>query len=151
MYKPRYYHRTYDLYNIPRFYINKKDNAWSFEFDESKMSHWHRVFKKDKGREYLYNLTFAEGWHGGAEYLGSNPAKGYDEPHPEPGVPYWRTPHLDRGKFIPGVTYAHWTENPAARSESPRDAILERFEAESEEITQRILKEYEEKLVEIVE
>ena len=115
------------------------------------MNHWHRVFKRDNGREYLYNLTFVEGWYGGATHLGPGEhPPGYNDPHPETGIPYWRTPAPVNGKFEPGFTYAHWAKKPARKSASPREAIIKSFTPKSEEITKQTLKEYKQKLIEVV-
>jgi hypothetical protein len=73
-YTPKMYNRQEGL--LKAYRINSDG---TYEFDENLITGRHRINDK----EYLYNLAFREGYHGGAK----------DGPgHPSPGIPYWRTP-----------------------------------------------------------
>ena len=74
--------------------------------------------------EYLYNLTFIRGYHGGAD-------KG--EGHPQYGIPYWRKP-------IPQFT--QWGR-PAQRNFSPYYRIKTRLDKRLTEVDKERQKEYD--------
>ena len=129
-YHPRYYKRTYDLKHIPKAEIYEKKQEVRWEFNPENLRYWHRIIKKSgsEGKQYLYRNSFVEGWHGGADWLGNNPAPGYEEPHPKPGVPYWRTPMYPEDDHT--LIFEHWYHEPANR--------------EGLKISERIKKEYKE-------
>lgn len=74
-YSPIYYHRRGSLYDS--FQVNLQGLDYSVEFDSSLISKFHN------NSDYIYELSFIEGYHGGAK-------NGIDHPHP--GIPYWKTP-----------------------------------------------------------
>ena len=86
-YHPKYYEREgdtsthtgglYDLLNLEKDVWGRVSYA-SYDdlLDQSQMT-------LDRRGNNLYNKVFVQGWHGGAEG---------GEGHPNPGVPYWRTP-----------------------------------------------------------
>lgn len=88
--------------------------------------------------EYLYNLTFVEGYHGGAKsgtsyYRSPQGTKLMAFPHPQPGVPYWKTP-------IP--EFYRWGR-PAVRSFSPYYKIRETLDKRLGLIDKERQKEYD--------
>lgn len=107
-YNPKYYQRNKSLYDI--FVITRDTNGMGFdmEFDPAKMTGFRNGYKGEDG---LYQQVFIKGWHGGA---GSGPG------HPNPGVPYWRTP-LN--------IWTRWGKEASISSPSP----YEHFEQKKEE------------------
>lgn len=99
-YSPRYYKRKYSLRYMA--YPNVEDDEFYFELgaDVPGYSAWHRV-----NSDYLYDLVFKEGFHGGAT--------GGPE-HPRSGVPLWRYPHPE---------YTSWGR-AATRGPSPYYHIM---------------------------
>lgn len=75
-YHPMFYKRTDSLYKAYR--VSTYGNKIIAHFGSFYMPHTHRV-----NINYIYQYVFLKGWHGGA-------TKGKD--HPEPGIPWWRTP-----------------------------------------------------------
>ncbi len=103
-YEPMVYkHRKKDLYNAYNLDVTN-DGQLIFEMGEELLQKHHRV-----DNEYIYEKMFKEGWHGGAD----------DGPyHPNPGKNYWRTP-------VP--EYSSWWSTPAARSVSPYENIVTKW------------------------
>lgn len=135
-YWPSRYIRKYDLYKVPHIFVNKTTGEYEYVFSSEYMTMWHRA-----DHDYIYENSFIGGWHGGAAKLGPNPKSGYEEPHPDPGIPYWRTPaEPEEGELI----YEHWAVDPAEQSKSPRDEILRLFEIEMKDIEEKMNKLFNE-------
>ena len=146
---PGGYHRKLDMFKISKIDIDKETGDIAVRFSEDNMTMWHRV-----SHEYIYQNSFVKGWHGGADKLGDSPKPGYEEPHPRPGLPYWRypTPEDTPEGELP---YEHWFDQPAARTTfdggGPRDEIIRQFQIEfdslMEEMDEKQSKQIEEVLV----
>ena len=109
-YDPHLYNRQRGLYHA--YKITTDVFSYDIEFgpefmDEAGINH-------RATNEYIYNLAFMEGYHGGAKYVRDGKVQRGSEPHPNPGTPYWRTP---AGK------YTHWFEDPAPMGESPYERV----------------------------
>lgn len=91
---PIYYVRKYSLYDAYKITIN--DEAWDVDEGPEYMN------KEIHGEftEYIYDIAFVRGYHGGATS---------GDGHPASGIPYWRTPF---------PTFDSWGR-PAAISKSP--------------------------------
>lgn len=100
-YTPRYYHRTYALYDAYR--IKATSNSIKIQADGSLMpAGIHRA-----SNDYIFDLAFVQGYHGGA----FTDALGGDEP-------LWRVPPLTVS-LPPGIKpYTDWG-SPAVQTESP--------------------------------
>ena len=105
-YEPIFYNRRGSLYNAFRVNLNGTD--YSVEFD-------YNLLGGDKVNELIFENSFIRGYHGGA-------ADGVG--HPNPGVPYWRTPY-------PLLT--NWGR-PALRSFSPYTRIVSEMNKKIREI-----------------
>lgn len=81
--------------------------------------------------KYLYELTFVEGYHGGAK-TGKIKIGDTIFSHPNPGIPYWKTP-------IPQLCF--WGR-PALRSFSPYNRIINQLNKEMSEIDEERQTEY---------
>ena len=90
---PIFYTRQYDLYNAYR--INVVSGLWEVEYSPDFMEKEHRI-----SNEYIFDIAFIRGYHGGATS---------GDGHPSSGIPYWRTPF---------PTFDNWGR-PAAISKSP--------------------------------
>lgn len=77
-YSPHVYKRQEGL--LTAFRINPDG---TYDFDENLISGHHRV-----SNDYLYDLAFRRGYHGGADKNNN----GWYAYHPSPGTPYWRSP-----------------------------------------------------------
>lgn len=108
-YSPKRYIRygsLYDAYNI-----TIKNNTLILELGSEFMPKVHRVDEKDP--DYIYQVMFKGGWHGGA-----TSGIFYGNPHPNPGTPWW----------VDGVSH-NWmkkAERMPAQS-SPYSIIEENF------------------------
>lgn len=110
-YSPKVYDRQYDLKNVYNLDVTR-DGEFIFEFGSEFMEKKHRV-----DNEYIYQKMFKEGWHGGA-HDGAY--------HPSPGKNYWRTPSVSDPEH--GIAaYSYWWNKPAARSTSPYENIIRRW------------------------
>lgn len=83
-YKPLYYRRKKTLYSMYKITKGKKRVSWDFSGDYA--PEVHRV-----SNEYIYNIAFEQGYHGGANSIDSSKEEQWGK-HPSPGTPYWRTP-----------------------------------------------------------
>lgn len=92
-YDPIFYNRSGDLYDA--FRVNLDGVNYRVDFDSSLMD----------GNEYIFENSFMKGYHGGAIS---------GDGHPNPGIPYWRTPH---------PWYYEWGR-PAFRSFSPYNRMI---------------------------
>lgn len=87
---------------------------------------------------YLYELTFMEGYHGGAKNgtIKIKNEKGdviKEIPHPSPKVPYWKTPF---------PYYTNWGR-PAIKTFSPYNRIMLELSKEMEKIDKEKQEEYD--------
>ena len=121
-YDPQIYGRHYSLFD-----------AVEFDYDPNSMKISYTAMPENttpfrSGNGNVFNLAFERGYHGGADHgdYSSYPVSDPDDsgftishrPHPNPGTPYWRTPH---------PWYTHWGQ-PAARSTPPADVFMEKKE-----------------------
>lgn len=88
-YKPRYYKRTYSMYHF--YDIKKHKYSVEYDFSPDYMNYMHR-FKTRGGIEYLFNTTFVQGYHGGADKIDPSKVEEWGE-HPHTGTPWYRTPY----------------------------------------------------------
>lgn len=116
-YDPIYYDRKMDLRNAWRVNLNGLD--YSVDFDASLMEFNHRV-----SNEYIFENSFMHGYHGGAIN---------GDGHPNPGIPYWRTP-------FPELTY--WG-SPAVRSFSPYSRMVFEMKRRIKEIDNQKQNEFD--------
>lgn len=116
-YDPIFYNRSGSLYNAFKIDIGK-DNG-NIEFDSSLMG----------GNDIIFENSFMNGYHGGA-------IKGPG--HPNPGIPYWRTPiqPIER-------RFKEWGR-PALRSFSPYYRMISKMNKKIKEINKEKQKEYDE-------
>ena len=123
-YIPEYYNRRYELYKIPRIEIDRDNETFQTYYDSERLTKWYRIYKKlgpTLGKEYIYQLSFVDGFHGGAR---SGPPD--DGGNPFPGnkdKPYWRTPPPP--EEFP-IRYSKWG-NPAVKTRSPKMLIEDDF------------------------
>jgi hypothetical protein len=137
--EPYSYSSTGSLATFARFMLNENDNSFYVEYGSELGEGGYRVDK-----DYIYKLVFLAGWHGGA-YTSSKT----DDPHPHPGIPYWRVP-TPWGSF--------WSE-PADRAPEPPVSILTRkwnefvlneYDKLKNEIENELLEKYSNKLSEYI-
>lgn len=74
---PIFYRRKYDLYNAVKFKVTRTELDINASYKNLEYKHGY----EENYNEYIYNLTFIGGYHGGAD-IGPG--------HPNPGVPYYR-------------------------------------------------------------
>lgn len=79
-YRPDKYIRYGSLYNA--YNLSFDNNKMTLEFGSEFMEKCHRVDKKDE--DYIYEVMFKGGWHGGA-----TSGTFYGQEHPAPGIPYY--------------------------------------------------------------
>ena len=118
---PIYYVRKYDLYNAYKIIID--DDTW--EVDED----WKYMHEHGKWNEYIYDLSFVRGYHGGAIS---------GDGHPDPGIPYWRNPF---------PTFNNWgrpaavSQSPYYRMEEEANRYFEKMDAEFEKTIMKPLEQ----------
>lgn len=97
---PIFYTRQYSLYKAYRIIV--EDGHFEVDYN------WEYMDDEIHGEltEYIYNIAFIRGYHGGATS---------GDGHPASGIPYWRTPF---------PTFDNWGR-PAAISRSPYMVIEE--------------------------
>lgn len=116
-YGPRSYERRETLLNI--FTAGYNGTSVYIDFDSSKTS------GRNIGGDYIYDLVFKQGYHGGARY-------GIEKyPHPEPGIPYWKF----RGNY-------HLWYKPAVRDTSPYQIYKMNKQLAQEKYTQMLIKTF---------
>lgn len=104
-YDPKVYKRTESLYSV--FHPEFTRTGFDLVFDESRFK-GHRA-----DDEYIYNVMFKKGYHGGAPHNG-----GY----------YWRFPSPNIAYEMGVPPYCVWYPwGPAVQSESPWEAIQEEW------------------------
>ena len=102
-YTPHVYKRQEGL--LTAFRINADG---TYDFDGNLISGYHRV-----GKDYLFDLAFQRGYHGGAD----KNKNGWYSYHPDPGTPYWRKP-------VP--EYTEWGD-PAAKTTPILEIVNEKI------------------------
>lgn len=110
-YEPIYYKRTGSLYDAYHVTLNGTD--YSVEFDDSLL--------KD---ETIFVNSFIYGYHGGA-YKG--------EGHPNPGIPYWKTPF---------PKFKYWGR-PAKLTMSPYQSMVTQMKKKIKEIDREKQREFD--------
>lgn len=103
-YKPRMYERYGDLYNTYKIDVNVENYSVVYDVDFSpEYMKYHA-----ENRDYIYEICFMEGWHGGAVS---------GEGHPDPGVPWWRLT-FEQDKYSDG-----WYQEAKRYKKKPHDVI----------------------------
>lgn len=123
-YSPKYYHRRRTLYYA--FDITENNGVIRIHFGNEKMYRCHFVDKYDAN--YIFFNSFEEGYHGGARD---------GEDHPNPGVPYWRTPY---------PTFDRWSY-PARQDYSPYNLIVDDVKEYEEKTRAQIFKEFKRRIM----
>jgi len=122
----RGYKRKHDLFNAYR--VSVKGLEAYIKTSSEFMKKRHRA-----DNEYIYNMAFISGWHGGAPYVNDvedsvwgvlhpNPANYYGGDKPiDGGDLYWRTPMKPKE-----IRYSRWYGTPANQASiSPLERIKE--------------------------
>lgn len=122
-YRPKIYHRKKTLYY--GFKVTGEKGRIQISFGPEEMYHVHYVDKIDP--TYVFENSFMGGFHGGATY---------GENHPDPGVPYWRTPPPN---------YPYWSF-PAAHDVSPYLRINSAFDDYETKISNRLADKFEKRI-----
>lgn len=119
------YKRKKDLFNA--YEVSVKNGYLSIKTGAQFMKKRHRA-----DNDYIYNMAFVSGWHGGAPYINDLEDSVWGVPHPNPanyyggddpidgGDLYWRTPMKPKE-----IRYSNWYHEPAAKSFSPLERIKE--------------------------
>ena len=117
-YDPSTYNRRGDMYNTYKISVKRDKYDIEYEID---FSPEYMKFHGDL-KEYLFDIVFEQGWHGGA-----NEGEG----HPEPGIPWYRD--LWATKYAKGFNYdefepsGFWLRR-AARSASPYEIMSKKMD-----------------------
>lgn len=115
-YDPIFYERNRSLYHA--FKVNLDGTNYNVEFEPELL-----------GNDIIFWNSFMEGYHGGAKYGETK----LGEPHPSPGIPYWKTP-------IPNFIY--WGR-PAKRDFSPYNRMISEMNKKIKQIDKEKQKEYD--------
>lgn len=115
-YTPRMYKRKESLYDAVDYGIrNGEDFYWEYGADLINVRH-------RASNEYIFDVMFMEGWHGGAK---NGPG------HPSPGTPYWKYPPTARNMYLEEydeivyvTPWTFWYPSPAVKSEAPFNMIM---------------------------
>lgn len=117
-YSPALYDRSYSLYRLIQTKIESNGRGLSIWFEPSEMTSMRSGYNGEDG---LYDQVFRKGWHGGADKISPDKAE-RSGAHPQPGTPYWRTPH---------PLYTAWGRKAEEAETSPLDNMrnmLEKYE-----------------------
>ena len=131
-YTPAGYARKYDMYNAYKITVELDDFEINYdvEFDPKYMKYHGDL------NDYLFNIVFEQGWHGGAD-------KGNG--HPEPGVPWYRNMALinktgdDYESMNPNIFWLRRAE----RSLSPYEQMSKRMDEYKDKWEKRYINEVE--------
>ena len=146
-YKPKIYerpsdegHGLYDLYGVEiegdKFNISVDSDNLTYDPNRVDAVDDQSLFK-----EYLFEETWNQGYHGGADKISEKKAEKLGA-HPHPGTPWYRTPH---------PSYWSWKENGAAkRTKSPDKMIKEMLKNYPREKYQEIAEQLWDKYARIV-
>ncbi len=128
-YSPNIYKRLGSLYKAFRVQV-KKDGSYSVSFSSSYMKAFHHITNKKHpiDNEYIFQNSFMEGWHGGAD-KGKN--------HPFPGYPMYREPY-------PYFTRWYYI---AEQSFSPYERMVDEMKAKLEEIENEYDEEFQKEIL----
>lgn len=130
-FKPDYYKRKYSLRSMYKLTI--KDGEYTIDYSHKYTDKTHRA-----SNEYIFNLVFVKGWHGGAPGIADHKVEQWRE-HPNPGIPYWRLPPPG-GDNVP---YTDWGRR--AKQDKPPieriDEAVDAYEEEFKSIRKQIFKE----------
>lgn len=135
-YKPKYYRRKYSLRHMYKLTVG--NGVYVIDYDSKYTFAKHRA-----ENEYIFDLVFMEGWHGGAPDIDESKVEIWGE-HPSPGTPYWRRPPRpwedDEGYQHP--PYTEWGRE-AKQDEPPIERIdkaIDSYEKEFKTIRKEIFK-----------
>lgn len=129
-YIPNSYWRQYSLYKAFKVSVNKNKGSFNVSFSHTYMKKFKHLTGKRTSdiNEYIFDISFMQGWHGGAN-------KGKD--HPYPGIPFYREPH-------PYYTLWYYA---AEKSFSPYERMYEKMNEKIEEIDRQYDEEFQTKIV----
>ena len=121
-FRPRKYVREGSLFEA--YNIKKTKDGVEYDFGAEYMPRGlHRRSEDGLGLDqYIFEQSFIHGYHGGANKIGNVEESKYKQPHPNPGVPYWRRP-FPNGENIP---YQFWYFRPAPQESDPPKKKIER-------------------------
>ena len=106
-YEQRVYRRNESLYSVFKIEFSPK-YGFELAFDSKYMKGSHRV-----GNEYIYDVMFKKGYHGGA---------------PHNGDYYWRFPSPQSAQALGVPAFITWYPfGPAVQSESPWERIQDEW------------------------
>lgn len=127
-YIPNSYHRLGSLYRA--FKVTVKNGSFVVDFSSEYMKRYkHTTGKKTADiNEYIFDISFLQGWHGGAN-------KGLG--HPLEGIPYYREPY---------PYYSRWYLM-SELSESPYDIMFSKMSDKIQEISNEYDKEFDEQIL----
>lgn len=98
------YDPTGSLYEMYRIYYRDEDDEWEIKYSPDFTTKKHRV-----SNDYIFENSFVQGYHGGADKAINFKGK----PHPSPGIPYYKNAKKN---------FLTWL-GPAEKSESPMKLI----------------------------
>lgn len=129
-YIPNAYRRQYSLYKAFKVSVNRNKGIFNISFSHTYMKNFkHFTGKKTTDiNEYIFDISFMQGWHGGAN-------KGKE--HPFPGIPFYREP-------FPYYTSWYYI---AEKSFSPYEKMYEKMNGKIEEIDHQYDEEFQNKIV----
>ena len=116
-YNPHRYRRKGSLFKTYKIKKTKSGVSWDFS-PEYMPEGLHRA-----DNEYIFQKSFIEGFHGGADRINKVEESRYKQPHPDGVTPYWRTPFPNAHLKIENP-YQFWYSTPALQeSISPMKGI----------------------------
>lgn len=117
-YSPRMYRRKESLFDAVDYGI--RNEQFHAEYGADLINARHRI-----SNEYIFDVMFMEGWHGGAKN-GTG--------HPSPGTPYWKYPPTARNMYLEEYDkivyvnkWALWYPTPAVQSTAPFEMIMSKW------------------------
>ena len=125
-YIPNLYRREYSLYKA--FRVQVKNGKFSVSFSPYYMRAYHHRVEND----YIFDNSFLDGWHGGADK-----GKG----HPFPGYPMYREPN---------PYYTNWYFI-AERSFSPYEKIYDEMNKKIDEINEEYNAEFKKEILDKID
>lgn len=126
-YEPHLYHRKGSLKDVFKVTMSK-DHVLTYEFSEDFMTASHRA-----SNDYIYDIAFVKGWHGGA-----SKTKYQWSPADDQNL-YYRAPAPGKGV----KAYTRWGR-VAERTESPRDRMVQEMDQSIDENLASMQKELDE-------
>lgn len=115
-YTPSGYRRVYDMYNTYKINVelDEFEIVWDIDYDPNYMQYHGGL------NDYLFDIVFMQGWHGGAD---QGPG------HPQPGIPWYRNMALinqsgeNYDNYDPHIFWLRRAERSAAPYEVMIDKI----------------------------